>query len=85
AVAVVPSNPNIVWVGTGEANIRSDVIGGDGVYLSTDAGKTFRRVLTEHGQVGRILVDPKNPDHVLVAVLGNPWKPNANRGVFETT
>ncbi len=85
AVALAPSNPNIVWVGTGEANIRSDVIGGDGVYVSTDAGKTFRRVLAEHGQVGRILVDPQNPDHVLVAVLGNAWKPNANRGVFETT
>ncbi len=85
AVALAPSNPNIVWVGTGEANIRSDVIGGDGVYVSTDAGQSFHRVLDEHGQVGRILIDPQNPEHVLVAVLGNPWKPNAARGVFETT
>ncbi|EQD79017.1 glycosyl hydrolase, BNR repeat-containing protein, partial [mine drainage metagenome] len=84
-MALAPSNPNIVWVGTGEANIRSDVIGGDGVYVSTDAGQSFHRVLDEHGQVGRILIDPQNPEHVLVAVLGNPWKPNAARGVFETT
>ncbi len=85
AVALAPSNPNIVWVGTGETNIRNDVIGGDGVYVSTDAGKSFQRVLTEHGQVGRILVDPHDAEHVLVAVLGNPWKPNADRGVYETT
>ncbi len=84
-IALAPSNPNVIWVGTGSANIRSDVIDGDGIYLSTNAGKTFRRVgLKNAGQIGKILVDPHNPNHVLVAVLGHAWGPNVERGVFET-
>ena len=70
-IAVAPSRPDILWVGTGEANIRNDVIPGAGVYLSTDAGKTWRRMGLAHvGQIGRIVVDPHDPDHVVVAALG---------------
>src|SRR5215469_9020484 len=86
AIAVAPSNPNLVWVGTGEANIRNDVIPGAGVYLSTDGGKTWRsRGLKNVGQIGRIVIDPHDPDHVAVAALGQEWAPNADRGVFVTT
>lgn len=86
AIALAPSNPNLVWVGTGESNIRNDIVDGAGVYLSTDAGKSFKRMgLANAGQIGKIIVDPHNPDHVLVAALGHAWGPNAERGVFETT
>lgn len=86
AIALAPSNPNLVWVGTGEANIRNDVIPGAGVYLSTDAGKTWRRMGLAHvGQIARIVVDPHNPDHVLVAALGQAWGPSAQRGIYLTT
>jgi photosystem II stability/assembly factor-like uncharacterized protein len=86
AIAVAPSNPNLVWVGTGEANIRNDVIPGAGVYLSTDAGKTWRQMgLKNVGQIGRIVVDPHDPDHVVVAALGQEWTPGPDRGVFVTT
>ncbi|MGA7539016.1 MAG: hypothetical protein WBW93_09630 [Steroidobacteraceae bacterium] len=86
AVAVAASNPNLVWVGTGEANIRNDVIPGAGVYLSTDAGKTWRSMgLKKVGQIGRIVIDPHDPDHVVVAALGDEWGPNPERGVFVTT
>ena len=86
AIAIAPSNPNLVWVGTGEANIRNDVIPGAGVYLSTDGGKTWRSMgLKTVGQIGRIVVDPHDPDHVVVAVLGQEWGPNPDRGVYVTT
>ena len=86
AMALAPSNPNILWVGTGEANIRNDVLDGAGLYLSTDAGKSFRRVgFKDAGQIARIVVDPHDANHVLVAVLGHAWGANAERGVFETT
>ncbi|TAL84420.1 MAG: hypothetical protein EPN74_11565 [Rhodanobacter sp.] len=86
AIALSRSNPNLVWVGTGEPNIRNDIVDGAGVYLSTDAGKNFKRMgLADAGQIGKIVVDPHNPDHVLVAALGHAWGPNAERGVFETT
>ncbi len=86
AIAVAASNPNLVWVGTGEANIRNDVIPGAGVYLSTDAGKTWRSMgLKKVGQVGRIVIDPHDPNHVVVAALGDEWGPNPDRGVFVTT
>jgi photosystem II stability/assembly factor-like uncharacterized protein len=86
AIAVAPSNPNLVWVGTGEANIRNDVIPGAGVYLSTDAGQTWRSMgLKNVGQIGRIVIDPHDPHHVVVAALGQEWNPNPDRGVFVTT
>jgi photosystem II stability/assembly factor-like uncharacterized protein len=86
ALAVAASNPSLVWAGTGEANIRNDVMPGAGVYLSTDAGKSWRRMGLEHvGQIGRIAIDPHDPRHVVVAVLGQEWTPNADRGVYVTT
>ncbi len=85
AIAVAASNPNLVWVGTGEANIRNDVIPGAGVYLSTDAGKTWRSMgLKNVGQIGRIVIDPHDPNHVVVAALGQEWTPGPDRGVFVT-
>lgn len=85
AIALAPSNPNYVWVGTGESNIRNDVIDGDGVYFSPDAGHTWKFMgLGGAGQISRIVVDPSNPDVVLVAALGHAWAPNEDRGVFRT-
>ncbi|MDE2305921.1 MAG: hypothetical protein KGL34_10195 [Gammaproteobacteria bacterium] len=85
ALAVAASNPSLIWVGTGEANIRNDVIPGAGVYLSTDAGKSWKRMGLEHvGQIGRIVIDPHDPNHVVVAALGQEWQPNADRGVYVT-
>lgn len=86
AIAIAPSNPSLVWVGTGEANPRNNVIDGHGVYFSPDSGASWRFMgLPEAGQISRILIDPGNPDTVYVAVLGNIWKPNADRGIFRTT
>jgi photosystem II stability/assembly factor-like uncharacterized protein len=85
AVALAPSNPNIIWVGTGEANIRNDVINGHGVYVSTDGGRTWRSAgLADVGHISRIVIDPTNPDVVFVAALGHAWAPNPERGIFRT-
>ncbi|MCS7021414.1 MAG: PDZ domain-containing protein [Gemmataceae bacterium] len=85
-VAVAPSNPNIVWVGTGEANPRNSVSYGDGVYKSTDGGKTWTNMgLKQTFQIGKILIHPKNPDIVYVGALGRLYGPNAERGLFKTT
>ncbi|HUX72469.1 MAG TPA: hypothetical protein VMV25_01070 [Steroidobacteraceae bacterium] len=85
AIALAPSNPNLVWVGTGEANIRNDVIAGAGVYLSTDAGRTWKRMgLKDVGQIGRIVVDPHDANHVLVAAMGDEWGVSPHRGVYVT-
>jgi photosystem II stability/assembly factor-like uncharacterized protein len=84
-VTVAPSNPNVVWVGTGEANNRQSSSWGDGVYKSTDAGHTWTRAgLADTHHIGRILIDPSNPDIVYVAAAGHLWGPNAERGVFKT-
>ncbi len=83
AIAVAPSNPNLVWVGTGEANIRNDVIPGAGIFLSTDAGATWRSMgLKTAGQIARIVIDPHDSNHVVVAVFGQEWTPSADRGVL---
>src|SRR6267378_3988066 len=85
AVALAPSNPNVVWVGTGEGNPRNDVVDGGGVFMSPDAGKTWQLMgLRDVGQITRIVIDPTNPDVVLVAALGHVWGPNPERGVFRT-
>ncbi|MGH8042398.1 MAG: VPS10 domain-containing protein, partial [Rudaea sp.] len=85
AIALAPSNPSQVWVGTGEANIRNDVVPGAGVYLSTDAGKSWKPMgLKDAGQIGRIVVDPHDANHVVVAALGHEWGPNIERGIFVT-
>src|SRR5260370_34062447 len=85
ALAVAPSNPNVVYVGTGEADMRSDISYGDGMYRSTDGGRTFQSIgLRDSRQIGRILVDPHDPDVVLVAALGHGFGPNPERGVFRS-
>ncbi len=86
AIALAPSNPNFVWVGTGEANLRNDIITGKGVYFSPDAGKSWQFMgLRDVGQISRIVVDPSNPNNVFVAAIGHAWAPNKDRGVFRTT
>ncbi|HKW41949.1 MAG TPA: hypothetical protein VJN39_11935 [Gemmatimonadales bacterium] len=85
AIALAPSNPNAVWVGTGEGNPRNDVVDGAGVFMSPDAGKSWQFMgLGDVGQVSRIVIDPTDPNVVLVAALGHVWAPNAERGVFRT-
>src|SRR6266567_8719020 len=85
AIAVAPSDPNVIYAGTGEACIRGDIINGNGVYKSIDAGKTWTFVgLRDTRAIGRIAVHPKNPDIVFVAALGHPFGANAERGVFRT-
>jgi photosystem II stability/assembly factor-like uncharacterized protein len=86
AIAVAPSNPNIVYAGTGEADIRGDVSYGDGMWKSYDAGKTWKHIgLDDTRHIGKVLVDPHNPDIVLVAALGHAYGPNEQRGVFRST
>ena len=85
-VAVAPSNPNVVYVGSGEGLQRPDLSVGDGVYRSDDAGKTWRHLGLRNGQqIVTILVDPRNADRVFVSVLGHPYGPNEERGVFRST
>jgi photosystem II stability/assembly factor-like uncharacterized protein len=85
AVAVAPSDPNVVYAGMGEACVRGNVSHGDGVYRSTDAGRTWTHAgLRETEQIGRIRVDPREPDRVYVAALGHTFGPNRERGVFRS-
>ena len=86
AIAVAPSDPNVIWVGTGEAQPREDITYGTGVYRSTDAGKTWQHLgLTETHHITQVRVDPKDPDRAYVAALGHGFGPNPERGVFRTT
>ena len=85
-VAVSRSNPNVVWVGTGENNPRNSVSYGDGVYKSVDGGKTWQNMgLKQSFQIGKILVHPKDPNTVYVGVLGRLYGPSQERGLYKTT
>ena len=85
AIAVAPSDPNVIYAGTGEACIRGDIINGNGVYKSIDAGKTWTYIgLKETSTIGRIAVNPKNPDIAYVAALGHVFGPNPERGIYRT-
>jgi len=85
AIAVAPSAPSIVYAGTGEACIRGNVSHGDGVYRSDDGGRTWRNIgLKDTRHIGRVRVDPRDPDTVYVAALGHAWGPSRERGVFRT-
>jgi photosystem II stability/assembly factor-like uncharacterized protein len=86
AIAVAVSDPNVIYVGSGEGLQRPDLSVGDGVYKSTDAGKTWTHLgLRDGQQIAALAVDPRNPDRLLVAVAGHPYGPNEERGVFLST
>ncbi|HEY3202866.1 MAG TPA: hypothetical protein VGL03_04300, partial [Thermoanaerobaculia bacterium] len=85
AIAVAPSDPRILYVGSGEADMRSDISYGNGMYKSVDGGETWKSIgLEDTRQIGRILVDPRDPNLVFVAALGHAYGPNAERGVFRS-
>ncbi len=86
AIAVAPSNPKIIYVGSGESDIRNDMIPGDGMYKSTDGGKTWKSIgLKDTHTISAIAVDPRNPEIVYVSSMGHVFVPDPDRGVFETT
>ena len=84
-LAVAPSNPNVIYVGSGEGLQRPDLSVGDGIYKTTDGGRTWRHMGMRDGQqIGSIIVDPRNPDRVFIAVLGHPYGANQERGVYRS-
>ena len=86
AIAVAPSDPKTLYVGSGEADMRSDIAYGNGMYKSTDGGKSWSHIgLTDTRQIGAVVVDPQDANVVYVAALGHQYGPNAERGVFKTT
>jgi photosystem II stability/assembly factor-like uncharacterized protein len=86
SIAVASSNRNILYVGTGEACIRGNISHGDGVYKTLDGGKTWKNVgLKDSRAIGKVIINPNNPDIVFVAALGHPYGPNTERGIFRTT
>ena len=85
-IALEPGNPEVIWVGTGESNTRNSVSFGDGVYKSTDGGKTWKHLgLKDTNTISKVVLHPKNPDIAYVAAVGHVWGPNEERGVFMTT
>jgi photosystem II stability/assembly factor-like uncharacterized protein len=85
-IAIAPSDPSIVWVGTGEPNNRQSSSWGDGIYRSLDAGKTWANMgLRDTKHIGRVVIDSRDPNIVYVAAVGHLWGPNKERGVFKTT
>ncbi|HEY3812793.1 MAG TPA: hypothetical protein VGL66_06170 [Caulobacteraceae bacterium] len=85
SLAVAPSNPKVIYLGTGEADMRSDIAQGIGAFKSVDGGKTWSSIgLKDSQAIGRIIVDPRNPDVVLAAALGHPYGPNPERGVYRS-
>ncbi len=86
SIAVAPSNTDVIYVGTGEGQQRPDLATGDGMYKSTDGGRTWTHLgLRDTHQIAHIIVDPKNPDRLFVAALGHPYGPNDERGIFRST
>ena len=86
AVAVAPSNPDIVYIGMGETELRGNIMQGDGVYKSIDAGKTWKHMgLADTQSIARIRIDPSDPNLVYVAALGHPYGPNEERGIFKSS
>ncbi|MGA8761900.1 MAG: hypothetical protein WB562_03340, partial [Candidatus Sulfotelmatobacter sp.] len=86
SLAIAKSNPNVLYVGTGEACIRGNISHGDGVYKSLDGGKTWKNVgLRDSRAIGKVIINPSNPDIVFVAALGHPFGSNIERGIFRTT
>ncbi|MGH7618505.1 MAG: WD40/YVTN/BNR-like repeat-containing protein, partial [Gemmatimonadaceae bacterium] len=86
AIALSPANPNIIYVGSGEGLQRPDLSTGDGIYKSTDAGATWTHLgLRDGQQIPQIAVDPRDPNRLFVAVMGHPYGPNAERGIFRST
>jgi photosystem II stability/assembly factor-like uncharacterized protein len=86
SLAIAPSDPNVIWAGTGETFIRSNISHGDGIYKSNDAGKTWKKMgLEKTGRIGRVVIDPRNPDTVFAAAMGHCYGPQQDRGVFRTT
>jgi photosystem II stability/assembly factor-like uncharacterized protein len=85
-IGIAPSDPSVIWVGSGEPNNRQSSSWGDGIYKSTDAGKTWKNMgLAATHHIGRVVIHPKNPDVVYVAALGHLWGPNPDRGVYKTS
>lgn len=85
SIAVAPGDANVIYVGTGEANIRGNVAAGNGIYKSVDAGRTWQHVWKQEGQIGTMVVDPRNPEVAFAAVLGRAFGSNPERGVYRTT
>ncbi|ULQ55782.1 hypothetical protein KJS94_14125 [Flavihumibacter rivuli] len=86
SIAIQQSNPNIVWVGTGEGNPRNSINIGEGIYKSLDAGKTWQRMgLEKTRNIHRVIIDPTNPNTVYAGAIGNPYAEHPERGVFKTT
>ncbi|MEL6547340.1 MAG: glycosyl hydrolase, partial [Myxococcota bacterium] len=84
SIAVAPSDSNVIWVGSGEANIRGNVAEGNGIYRSNDGGNTWAHVWKAEGQIGEIIVHPENPEIVFAAALGSPFGPSEERGIYRT-
>ncbi len=85
SLAIAPSDPNVIYAGSGEANIRGNVEVGNGIYRSTDAGKSWSHVWKQEGQIGKFIVHPTNPDIAYAAVLGKAFGPSEERGVYRTS
>ncbi|MEA1886519.1 MAG: glycosyl hydrolase [Bacteroidota bacterium] len=86
ALAIDPVNPNVVWIGTGENNSQRNLAYGDGIYKTTDAGKSFTNMgLNESEHIGKIMIDPRNTDVVYVTAQGPVWGPGGDRGLYKTT
>src|SRR5437867_8740644 len=86
AIAIAPSSPDVIYVGSGEGLQRPDLSTGDGIYKSTDGGRTWRHLgLREGRQIPQIVVDPSDPNRLFVAVLGSPYGPGPERGLFRST